>query len=78
MVHDAQVEVTCDGKHCSESIYVDLPAGARDTYIAEDSQIEKDVVAQDWIVEGGQHFCCQECRDSIMKPKTAKRRVMAS
>lgn len=62
MIHDAAVEITCDGVECSESIYVDLPAGARDTYIAEDSKIEKEVAAQGWIVENGQHFCCKECQ----------------
>lgn len=74
MIHDATVEVTCDGRNCRESVCVDLPAGARNTYLAEDSQIERDLAAQEWIVENSQHFCCQECRDSIMKPPKHRKR----
>ena len=65
MIHDAKVEVTCDGKNCDQSIFVDLPAGARNNYIAEDSAIEKDVAAQGWIVRGAAHFCCEECERTL-------------
>lgn len=63
MIHDAKVEITCDGKKCKSFIFVDLPAGARNTYLAHDTQIERDVIDQGWIVRDGMHFCCEECAE---------------
>jgi hypothetical protein len=62
MIHDATVEVTCEGKKCKESVFVPLVAGARDTYLADDNDIERDLERDhDWIVKDGHHFCSPEC-----------------
>jgi hypothetical protein len=62
MIHDAEVEVTCDGKDCRGRVYVGLRAGARDTYIADDSAIERSVAREhDWVVRDGKHYCSEEC-----------------
>ena len=61
LIHDAQVEVTCDAEHCCESVYVTLRAGTEDTYSAKDSTIERSVERHEgWFVQGGQHYCCAE------------------
>lgn len=62
MIFDATVEVTCDGKDCRESIYIDLRAGARNTYLAADSDIEDSVEKEGWLVKDGHHYCwfCKE------------------
>jgi hypothetical protein len=63
MIHDAIVEVTCDGENCRESTYISLPAGVRNTYIAEDSQIERQLEQEEWIVSDGNHYCSRECQE---------------
>ena len=55
MIHDAQVEVTCDG--CMESVYISLPAGARNTYLADDHTIEVALESHGWIVMDDGHYC---------------------
>lgn len=66
MIHDATVEVTCDNDNgnCWENLYISIPAGVRNTYIAEDSQIENEVQKQGWIVKDGKHFCSKSCADN--------------
>ena len=66
MIFDATfVEVMCDNKDCGCSVLVDLPAGARSTYLADDDMIEKRLVSwHEWVVEDGRHFCSEECRDA--------------
>lgn len=56
-IHDATVEVTCDGPKCRESILVDLHAAARSMYFAADSDIAPEIKAQGWTVHGIEHFC---------------------
>lgn len=60
-IHEAQVEVTCDGKGCKSNTFVQLHATARGGYSASDSEIERDLEDQGWIVKDGQHFCSGEC-----------------
>lgn len=64
MIHDATVEITCDGKNCRSSIVVDLPVGARNTYLASDDAIGRQAKREEWIVKDGEHFCCEECVSS--------------
>lgn len=59
MIHDATVEVTCDG--CGSSEFIELPAGLRDTYIARDSDIERKIQKKEWIVRDGKHYCSKGC-----------------
>lgn len=61
MIHDAMVEVTCDGKDCRDSIDIELHAGGRNTYFAADSVIERDLACEGWIIEEGKHYCCGDC-----------------
>jgi hypothetical protein len=61
MIHDATVEVTCDGYKCQASEFVELRAGAGNSYLASDSEIEKELERHDWVVKDGKHFCCDGC-----------------
>ena len=72
MIHDAKVEVTCDGEDCRESMFVDLQAGARNTYLASDSIIEREVEREGWIVRDGNHYCSEECVMEIAEGAHAK------
>jgi hypothetical protein len=69
MIHDAKVEVTCDGDKCMESIIVEPPfvyrgySGDSGYYDCSDDAIEKLVIAGGWTVEDGQHFC-ESCRET--------------
>lgn len=63
MIHDAAVEVTCDGDACSESVYVDLPASARGGYIADDDAIEREIMRDGWGIVEDQHFCPTCCEE---------------
>lgn len=67
MIHDSTVEVTCDNDAgaCWENLYIPIPAGLRNTYIAEDSQIEKEIQNQGWIVKGDKHFCSEKCAETM-------------
>ncbi len=60
MIFDAKVEVTCDHKTCRASVFIDLPAGARNSYIADDDDIERMLIKQEeWFVVDGKHYCCE-------------------
>jgi len=70
MIHDAFVEVTCDGSlcWCSELInlewkYTDY-TGNNGYYDSNENDIEDKLRDLGWIVEGGKHFCCQDCYDN--------------
>lgn len=57
MIHDPSVEVTCDGSRCRSSLVIDHAAELRD------SEIEREVAREEWIVRGGRHYCSAECAD---------------
>ena len=68
MIHDAFVEVTCDGTNCTYSINLDLDyvyfdySGKNGGYDAEDSSLEEKLKTEhEWIVLDGKHYCCIEC-----------------
>jgi len=69
MIHDAKIEITCDGNCCSESIEYDMPfvfsdySGESGHYASNDADIETFLNDDDWIVDGDKHFCCEECKD---------------
>jgi len=65
VIHDAQVEMTCDGKDCNASEWFRIPAGTRNSYIAEDSAIERDAAGAGWIVRDGKHYCCEDCAKPV-------------
>lgn len=63
MIHDASVEVTCDGRRCRESIHVALPfvypdyTGKGGRYDHDDGEVERKVERQGWTVKDGKHYC---------------------
>ena len=69
MIHDACIEVSCDGPNCIRSVYVPLEfgyatySGEKGSYRDSDADVEKTLAKQeeDWIVEDGKHYCCREC-----------------
>lgn len=69
MIHDAKVEVTCDGEHCQESIDIEpswVYASWNENsgfYDCSESAIEKKLIAEGWdIGKNGTHLCegCKE------------------
>lgn len=68
MIHDATVEVTCDGPRCNQSVTVTprvVYSGIGHTapVLDDDDEaigrlIERD---HDWLVNGGKQFCCDTC-----------------
>lgn len=66
MIHDPQIEVTCDGIGCDLCVFITpdfLYGGICHTsgsYATEDDLIEKKLPAEGWTVRDGKHFC-EEC-----------------
>lgn len=60
MIHDASVEVTCDGDRCTSNEWIPLPwmVGG---YDADDNVIEDKLEERGWVVRDGQHFYCEGC-----------------
>lgn len=71
MIHDARVEVTCDGKGCTESIEIQPDfvyrsvSGASGYYDCSDSAIEEKLPAEGWTAADGKHFC-ESCAEEAM------------
>lgn len=68
MIHDATVEVTCDGEGCGDNVHVSLSyvyGGLMHTdgrYDDDDEKIERTLVKEHkWIVSNGKHFCSESC-----------------
>lgn len=68
MIHDAVVEVTCDGERCSESVYVRLDFVYGHTmhssgrYDHSDSKVENRLASEHgWAVRDGLHYCSESC-----------------
>jgi hypothetical protein len=67
MIHDAQVEVTCDA--CHGSTLIALPwvysdySGNNGYYDSSDSTIKDALTAEDWIVSGEHQFCSKDCME---------------
>jgi len=73
MIHDAFVEVTCDGNKCSsteniqlEFVYSDY-GGKDGHYNHSDSKVE-DMLTEDfeWIITDGKHYCCDDCAKQLV------------
>lgn len=67
MIHDATVEVTCDGNECWESADVPLPyvysTGGVGRYDDAEEKIEARLVKEHhWIVSDGSHYCSERCQ----------------
>jgi len=75
MLHDAYLEVTCDGDGCGESVNVPMEfsymdyTGKNGYYDHEDSKIEATLVEEfEWVVvpsededESNKHYCNKGC-----------------
>lgn len=67
MIHDARVEITCDGENCHESIMVQpdyvytSQSGAGGHYDCRESAIEKKLLREGWGVRDGKHYC-EDCK----------------
>jgi hypothetical protein len=63
MIHDAKVQVTCDGKFCRSNLEISPDvvysnySGKNGSYNTSDEAIEEKVVEQGWLVKDGKHFC---------------------
>ena len=75
MIHDASVEVTCDG--CGESVFLSPPyvytslAATGSHYDCSDSTLEKLLKKEGWYVEGKAQFC-ENCRTKERETRMAK------
>jgi len=68
MIHDAKVEVTCDGKGCYDGVQVEpefVYSGMSESsgrYDTSDKAIERKLGSEhEWIVDDGKHYCCVAC-----------------
>lgn len=72
MIHDATVEVTCDGDRCTESVMISPEYTYRTysehsgSYDTSDEAIERKLEAEGWAVEDGKHFC-ESCAEEVAK-----------
>lgn len=78
MLHDAQIEATCDGDGCQESVFVELEyvyhstRGESGQYNTDDDTLEATLEEDHgWIVRDGNHFCCPECAGEDEQAKAA-------
>jgi hypothetical protein len=55
VIHDLEVEVTCDGPGCRSSTIV-----AHAEYMS-DSGVEREIERDGWTVDGGSHYCGDAC-----------------
>ena len=73
MIHDAKIEITCDG--CTSGfIEYDMPwkhsdyTGNNGYYDPNENDIESFLESEEWIVDSGKHFCCKDCQNKEVKP----------
>lgn len=68
MIHDAEVEVTCDTEGCRDSIRIPLDykyggiMHADGRYEFDQQAIEEKLTAAHWVVEAGKHYCGDLCK----------------
>jgi len=69
MIHDPQIEITCDGVNCPDSITVQPEyvysnyGGGGGRYNTDDDAIESLLTSAGWLVQNGKHFCCELCSE---------------
>lgn len=69
MIHDAKVEVTCDGARCHESIEISLPftypdlSGRNGRYDHRPRVVNPLVEDEGWTVVGDDTHYCENCAE---------------
>ncbi len=75
MLHDAHIEVTCDGDRCRSSVHIGMDfvysdySGKNGYYDHEADKIEAKLIEEcEWVVvpsedeeEDNKHYCCAQC-----------------
>lgn len=68
MIHEPLIEVTCDGESCDDAIRIEPEfmyrdySGKNGDYDCSDDAIEKQLLGEGWVVEGGKHYCDPGCK----------------
>lgn len=60
MLHDPQVEVTCDGDGCRANGFVGLTATARGY---DERDIEHELSDEGWVTIGDDRHLCEDCAE---------------
>lgn len=74
MIHDAKVEVTCDGRACTESVEIEpeyvyrTMSGSSGHYDCSESAIEDKLPEKGWTVADGKHLC-ESCSAVVKEGK---------
>jgi hypothetical protein len=71
MIHDAKVEVTCDGTNCDEFIEITPhivylngnPDGG--VYDTSDRALEKQIESSGWIISDDKQYCSEYCAQAM-------------
>lgn len=67
MIHDATVEVSCDGDRCYEHLIIEPEfkypnySGKGGSYDTSDSALEEKIEHEGWFVQDGKHYCSEAC-----------------
>jgi hypothetical protein len=67
VIHDARVEVTCDGDGCAVGIEIEPEfcyrdySGRNGYYDTSDAAIERKLEHEGWFVQDGKHYC-EDCK----------------
>lgn len=72
MLHDPQVEVTCDGENCSVNDFVGLTATARGY---DERDIDDDLEDKGWVTIGDNRHLCEDCAEAREEEKPRKQRA---
>lgn len=64
MFHDPEMECSCDGEGCVNSVYLPMDYNVRG-YNLKDSVAEKMLKEIDWITVEGKHYC-ENCKDGFL------------
>lgn len=64
MIHDAEVEVSCDNyENCTSNVYLPCTWYVHG-YRLDDSEAEQKLINDHgWIVEDGKHYCSEKCKE---------------
>jgi hypothetical protein len=61
MIHDPEIEVTCDGTDCNESVFLPMCWNTGGYNRTDESIGRLLAMDHDWLVKGGSHYC-ENCK----------------